>query len=64
MSLLETQLENIDSQEKNTLFFGASRVNRNMKRNAVLSEIDVALADYGKSFRPKRSINSLTSKKR
>lgn len=47
LSLLELQLENIDSKEANALFLGAGRLDRNMDRKSVLSEIDVALADYG-----------------
>lgn len=55
LSLLETQLENIDSREPNTLFLGAGRLDRNTERKSVLSEIDVALADYGMSCWPNQS---------
>ena len=47
LSMLEEQLERIDSVERAALFLGSSRDDTNDERRAVLSDIDAALADYG-----------------
>ncbi|KAL6818970.1 hypothetical protein V8C40DRAFT_268551 [Trichoderma camerunense] len=46
LSLLESQLEKIDRNEKAMLSLGSCRVDKNKDRRAVLAEIDDALADY------------------
>jgi hypothetical protein len=48
--MLERQLAEIDTEETTALFLGSSRCDNNVQRTAVLSDIDVALADYGKLF--------------
>ncbi|PMD51350.1 uncharacterized protein K444DRAFT_707604, partial [Hyaloscypha bicolor E] len=48
LSMLERQLAEIDTEETTALFLGSSRCDNNVQRTAVLSDIDVALADYGK----------------
>ena len=48
LSILEQKLEAIDRNERNPLRLGSSRVDDNAERAAILSEIDSALADYGK----------------
>lgn len=49
LSMLEKQLEQIDWEEVSPLFLGMSRCDKNTDRLNTLSEIDVALDDYGKS---------------
>ena len=44
---LEKQLERIDRDETSPLFVGSIRYDRSVEREHVLSEIDMALADYG-----------------
>ncbi|KAL2011080.1 hypothetical protein VTN00DRAFT_3798 [Thermoascus crustaceus] len=46
LSILEKRLDAIDREENAPLFLGSSRRDRNAERQAVLSEIDPALADY------------------
>jgi hypothetical protein len=48
--VLEGQLERIDLEETAALFLGSSRCDGNTERNAVLSDIDTALADYGAPY--------------
>ena len=48
LSLLEKQLETIDAEETSVLFLASHRRNGNPKRESLLRDIDVALADYGK----------------
>jgi hypothetical protein len=47
LSVLEEQLEQIDKKETCLLFLGKRRCDRNIDRLSTLSEIEVALADYG-----------------
>ena len=47
LSLLEAQLDRVDVEETSPLFLGSHRRNKNPDRASLLSEIDVALADYG-----------------
>lgn len=51
MYLLQQRLEQIDREETSLLFLGQSRCDKNMDRLSTLSEIDTALADYGKLYR-------------
>ncbi|KAL3489626.1 hypothetical protein BJX62DRAFT_238892 [Aspergillus germanicus] len=46
LSVLEKKLESIDQEEKAVLFLGASRRDKNVGRQAVIADIDSALADY------------------
>ena len=48
LSILEEKLEEVDYLEAAPLYLGKNRSDRNAKRMSVLSEIDTALADYGK----------------
>lgn len=48
LSLLEQRLERIDQEETSLLFLGKSRCDGNRDRLSTLSEIEAALADYGK----------------
>lgn len=47
LSVLETRLHSLDSNETKVLFLGSLRSDRNNERRAVLAEIDVAVKDYG-----------------
>lgn len=47
LSLLESQLDAIDKNETAALRLGSCRSDDNAERLAVLSEIDIALSDYG-----------------
>lgn len=47
LSLLEKRLEKLDRDEPILLRLGSSRRDNNTERNAVVAEIDAALADYG-----------------
>ncbi|CEN59790.1 hypothetical protein ASPCAL02234 [Aspergillus calidoustus] len=47
LSALGKKLESIDQEEKAVLFLGASRRDKNVERQAVIADIDIALADYG-----------------
>ncbi|KAF8862660.1 hypothetical protein BDZ45DRAFT_584922 [Acephala macrosclerotiorum] len=46
VSVLEAQLEKVDCEETKFLFLGNARRDKNEKRKAVLTQLDVALADY------------------
>jgi len=46
--MLEEKLEKIDREESFVLRLGSSRSDSNNDRNSVLSEVDDALADYGR----------------
>lgn len=48
LSLLEQRLDEIDQNEVCPLFLGQSRSDKNVARNALLSEIETSLAEYGK----------------
>jgi hypothetical protein len=45
LSVLEKKLESIDQEEKAVLFLGASRRDKNVERQAVIANIDSALAN-------------------
>jgi len=47
LSSLEKQLQKIDREEGNLLRLGCSRRDDNQERNAVLSDIGVAMDEYG-----------------
>ncbi len=47
ITLLEKRLDAIDGQEPCPLFLGCRRMDRNTEREAVISEIENALAGYG-----------------
>jgi hypothetical protein len=47
LSILESQLEKVDKEERAALFLGSSRDDSNQERLRVLSNIDVSLAEYG-----------------
>ena len=50
-SLLEKQLEKVDSEEAAVLSLGgSSRCDTNQERGLILSDIDCALADYGTRY--------------
>ncbi|OAL35473.1 hypothetical protein AYO20_05323 [Fonsecaea nubica] len=49
LATLEKQLEMVDHQETNPLFLASCRRDKNVEREAILSRIDTALVDYGKS---------------
>ncbi|EMT67868.1 hypothetical protein FOC4_g10000677, partial [Fusarium odoratissimum] len=46
LSILESELDQIDQQEKAPIFLGKSRIDRNTERLSVLSRIESALVDY------------------
>ncbi|KAF2228961.1 hypothetical protein EV356DRAFT_496982 [Viridothelium virens] len=46
ISVLEKQLEHIDNEEHSPLFLGSLRDDRNVQRARVMTEIDMALAEY------------------
>ncbi|KAF5639372.1 hypothetical protein F52700_4224 [Fusarium sp. NRRL 52700] len=46
LSILESELDEIDQQEKAPIFLGKSRIDRNAERLSVLSRIESALVDY------------------
>ncbi|KAK8016715.1 hypothetical protein PG993_014904 [Apiospora rasikravindrae] len=46
LSLLEKQIDLIDDGEKRSLFLSKSRCDKNGERQKIISEIDLALADY------------------
>ncbi|KAF3481531.1 uncharacterized protein GIQ15_04290 [Arthroderma uncinatum] len=46
ISLLEKQLEKIDKEESLELFLGSTRHDANKERRLIISDIDIALADY------------------
>ncbi|EXA33850.1 hypothetical protein NW761_014338 [Fusarium oxysporum] len=46
LSILESELDQIDQQEKAPIFLGKSRIDRNAERLSVLSRIESALVDY------------------
>ncbi len=48
LSILEAQLEQVDSVEENDLFLGNMRRDVNPTRKQILADMDAALADYGK----------------
>lgn len=50
LSLLESQLENVDREEESVLFLGSNRVDKNDERLSLLSQIEDALTDYGASI--------------
>ncbi len=56
MSSLEKQLEMVDQQETNPLFLASSRRDRNPERESILSNIDTALADYGRLISSRKLI--------
>lgn len=45
--LLEQRLDEVDAEENRPLFLGKSRWDKNTKRQEIISDIHVALADYG-----------------
>lgn len=47
LSLLEKRLDAIDREETSPLFLGCRRKDRNAEREAVISEIEDAMAGYG-----------------
>lgn len=47
LSFLEKRLDAIDGQEPRPLFLGCRRMDRNTEREAVILEIEDALAGYG-----------------
>jgi len=47
LSQLEQQLDNLDQNETSPLFLGMSRRDGNTARVSLLSQISVALGDYG-----------------
>lgn len=47
LSRLEARLERIDLEEPKALFLGSYRRDTNAERQAVLLELDEAMADYG-----------------
>jgi hypothetical protein len=61
--MLEKQLAEIDTEETTALFLGSSRCDNNVQRTTVLSDINVALADYGKlcSTRPIPGMRNLVT---
>jgi hypothetical protein len=61
--MLEGQLERIDLEETAALFLGSSRCDSNTERNAVLSDIDTALADYGAPYSLKYIKTTLFNKR-
>jgi len=56
LSSLEKQLEMVDQQETNPLFLASSRRDRNPERESILSNIDTALADYGRLISSRKLI--------
>ena len=52
LSLLESQLDNIDNAETRELFLGNRRRDANTERKDILGKIEVALASYGVSLSP------------
>ncbi|KAJ0414327.1 hypothetical protein BJY00DRAFT_318893 [Aspergillus carlsbadensis] len=46
ISVLEKKLETIDQEENAVFFLGASRRDKNVERQAIIADIDSALADY------------------
>ena len=47
LASLERQLQRIDQDETDVLRLGSNRRDDNAERQAVLQQIDIALADYG-----------------
>ena len=61
LSLLESQLDNIDNEETRELFLGNRRRDANAERIDILEKIKVALASYGVSLSPlPKKIEALT----
>jgi hypothetical protein len=56
VSLLEQQLEELDQNEPRSLFLGSIRKDQNPRRESVLQELDIALADYGANALHKKAI--------
>ena len=61
LSLLESQLDNIDNEETRELFLGNRRRDANTERKDIVGKIEVALASYGVSLSPlPKKIEALT----
>lgn len=56
LSVLETKLEKLDLEEIHKLALGSCRKDGNMTRQAILAEVDVALADYDSFLERSRQV--------
>ena len=48
ISQLEAELEKVDKEEPKALFHGSRRRDTNPERQALLTALDVAMAEYGR----------------